>query len=110
MIACQSSSKFKNECHYRIRIQVLKFKFKMSSVIRWTEDWLQPPSSLEQVELWKLYLVIWKDAHLTPPGTIVRNWLQQHGLPAKENDPKGHFKAALSSFAFQDNKLRKAAS
>lgn len=82
----------------------------MSSVIRWTEDWLEPPSSLEQVELWKLYLVIWKDAHLTPPGTIVRNWLQKHGLPAKENDPKGHFKAALSSFAFQDNKLRKAAS
>lgn len=82
----------------------------MATQSNWTEDWTSPPTSLEATENWRIYLTIWKDAHLTPPGQIVRAWLKQLGTPSLKNDPEGNYQAAVRAFMWQDKLLRKVSS
>lgn len=89
-----------------------KFKFKMErkGADNWTEEWSEPPTSAAELDLWRVYLTLWKDTGSTPPGIFVRGWMIKHGTPSKANDPKGYFKLALEAYLFIDGKPRKASS
>lgn len=75
----------------------------------WRQDWNEFPTSSEEFTMWKIYLTIWKDAQLTPPGYFVNRWLKENGLPNPENDLNGFFKASINIFMYRDNKLRAVA-
>lgn len=81
----------------------------MAPISNWKQDWLEFPKNNEEFAMWKIYLTVWKDALLTPPGLWVNRWLKYNGTPTPENDLNGFFQASINVFMYRDNKLRAVA-
>lgn len=73
----------------------------------WIQNWTDPPNTIEEFSQWKIYMVVWKDANMTPAGMIVNTWLKKHGVPTGEDEFEW-YEPAVRAFMFSDGKLRHA--
>lgn len=66
----------------------------------WIDNWTVPPTTEEQLDLWRIYSVVWRECELTPPGYWVRRWLQRYGNPTPENHLDRFFQSAIEIYMY----------
>jgi len=42
----------------------------------WTNQWISPPKTNEELWMWKVYCRIWNDIKLPSPGTWIYTWMR----------------------------------
>jgi len=74
----------------------------------WIQDWTEPPSSTETLQLWTIYCVLWKECELPAAGYWVQRWLKLKGNPTRENDLNGFYQLALNRYLYPAAERRAA--